>query len=104
MCDLNQIANELRAIEAAARDARAVAQGLRDAAQACTHEQAALKMRLEVAAVSLLMLRQSADNTIAALRRLRGMVELEIKHRGNAHGDWQKSLALIDTSLQELVA
>jgi hypothetical protein len=99
MCDLNQIANELRAIEAAARDARAVAQGLRDAASVCSHEQAALKKRLEVAAVALALLRGAADNAAATLRGVRNMAVLEVRAGSKP---WHRALELIDASLKEL--
>jgi hypothetical protein len=99
MCDLQALADELRSIEATARDARAVAQGLRDTAEACSPDQAALKKRLEIASISLLLVRTAADHAAATLRGLRSMAEIEAR---NGSSTWRKALSLIDSSLREL--
>jgi hypothetical protein len=99
MPDLHELAEDLRALEANAKDAMAIAQGLRDAAAVCSNEQAALKKRLEVAAVALVVLRSYADNAAATLRGLREMAAIQAAAGSIA---WHNAIALIDASLREL--
>lgn len=98
MADLTQLANE---IEVAARDARAIAKGLRDTADVCSPEQAALKTRLQVASIALTLQRDAMDNAVATLRGIREMARVEAEAGSNA---WRKAIVLIDQSLRELQA